>query len=105
MSEQHYDRETHDLFTDSPADRFMAFHRANPHVYKTLVIKARQWRRRHPNRTVGIRMLWEAMRWGLLMQTDAEDYKLNDHYTSFYARMILDCEPDLKGFFNIRGRA
>jgi hypothetical protein len=27
---------------------------------------------------------------------------LNDHYTSFYARMVDEREMDLKGFFELR---
>ena len=80
------------------------FHKKNPHVYKTLVIRCKQWRNRHPKKKIGIRMLWEAMRWDILMQTDApDDFKLNNNHTSYYARLIMNNEPDLAGIFDIRG--
>lgn len=93
------------LIDKTPAERFKEFHDANPHVYKTLVFKCRQWRRRHPERKCGIRMLWESMRWDFALSTnpDEDEYKLNNNYTSHYARTIMDCEPDLNGIFEVRG--
>ncbi len=32
------------------------------------------------------------------------DVKLNDHYTSYYARLIMNRESDLAGMFEIGGR-
>lgn len=83
--------------------RFQSFHRDNPIVYATLVRLARYARKRGRVR-IGIRMLWERMRWELSIEThDAtSDYKLNDHYTSRYARLLDRCEPDLRGMFEIR---
>lgn len=55
---------------------------------------------------MGIAMLWERMRWELTVETDSvdlgDDFKLNNNYRSRYARLIMNNEPDLAGFFDIR---
>jgi hypothetical protein len=93
---------------NSPAGSFHRFHEANPHVYKTLVFKCRQWRKRHREEKLGIRMLWESMRWDFAMKTETTEtpeFKLNNNYTSFYARIIMDNNPELRGIFEIRSPA
>lgn len=86
---------------------FQGFHERNPIVYKTLVDLAREAKRKG-RRQLGIAMLWERMRWELMINTDAghadlgDDFKLNNNYRSRYARLIMSREPDLDGFFTIR---
>lgn len=90
--------------TDDIDTRFAAFHGANPHVYAELVTMARAARARG-HRRIGIELLFAAMRWNRLMRTtptDGELFKLNDHYTSRYARLIMSREPDLDGIFAVR---
>ena len=84
-------------------DRFEAFHRLNPWVYEHLVRLARQLRQRGHER-LGIGMLWEVLRWQVFMGTfdPSSEFKLNDHYRSRYARLIMDQETDLRGAFEIR---
>lgn len=81
-------------------ERFMAFHANNPAVYRELVLRARE--ARAAGRRVGIRMLWERMRWTFYVERREEDFKLNDQYTSRYARLIMEQEPDLARFFETR---
>ena len=82
--------------------RFARFHAENPHVYAELLRLARQAKDRG-QRKIGIRMIWEVMRWNLTIGTSRAlgDFKLNDHYHSRYARM-LDRVPDLHGLFELR---
>lgn len=48
-------------------------------------------------------MIWEVMRWQMFLATkDPSGFKLNDHYTSRYARLIMKQEPDLDGLFELR---
>jgi hypothetical protein len=84
---------------------FLAFHHANPCVYRELVRRAR-WAAQHGARKLGIRMLWEVLRWDVTFHTvrlEGEP-KLNDHWPPFYARLIQAQEPDLRGLFETRGR-
>jgi hypothetical protein len=85
-------------------DAFWTFHEGNPHVYFELVRLARQ--AVAAGRTkLGIRMLWERMRWTFSVETRRAEGgpKLNDHYTARYARLIMENERDLADLFEIRG--
>lgn len=82
---------------------FAQFHRDNPLVYDALVRLARQAKARGHER-IGIKMLFEVVRWEMFLKTSdaASDFKLNNNYTSRYARLIMASEPDLAGIFFVR---
>ena len=52
----------------------------------------------------GIGGLFEVLRWQRRMETvdPASDYKLNNNYRSFYARLLMEREPELRDFFELR---
>lgn len=81
--------------------KFWEYHFANPKVYELLVKRARQAKKTGLE-TVGFRMLWENVRWEIIEAGQLE-FKLNDHLTSRYARLIMAQERDLEGLFPIRG--
>jgi hypothetical protein len=81
---------------------FAEFHAANPRVYATLVRLARQAKARGRERC-GIKMLWEVARWEIYLATSDPDFKLNNNFHSRYARLVMEREPDLAGFFETRG--
>ena len=83
-------------------DNFKRFHADNPHVYDELIKLARRWRRNRPGDECGIGMLFEVARWNLLLSTVGEPVKLNNNYRAFYARMIMEREPELDGLFRLR---
>ena len=84
---------------------FEEFHEANPVVYLELAKLARQAKQRGLGR-VGIRMLWERLRWHFAVEVTptpgTEPFRLNDHLTSRYARLLMAQEPDLRGLFETR---
>ena len=84
------------------AQRFARFHQDNPQVYSMLVSLARDLRARRP-RKLGIKMLFEVLRWQYYVQTDSdEEYKLSNDFTAPYARLIMQQELDLHEAFNTR---
>lgn len=87
------------------ADQFQQFHQANPHVFTALRALALQLKRRGL-RKYGMKGLFEVLRWQHAMYTDdpASDFKLNNNYTSFYARLLMEREPELDGFFEVRAQ-
>ena len=87
--------------SDSNA-KFLEFHNQNPNVYKTLVLKCKQWRNKYPNGVCGIAMMWESMRWDMMMRTTGDDWKLNNNHKAHYARLIMNANPELDGIFNLR---
>jgi len=82
-------------------EAFRTFHAANPHVYQELVKLARRARRRGVAR-IGIGMLFEVLRWNVALRTGGDEFKLNNNYRSYYARLIMLTEPDLVGVFETR---
>lgn len=80
---------------------FRDFHGANPHVYVRLVELARQLRERG-HRRVGMKMLFEVLRWEHALRTTGDDFRLNNNYTAYYARLVMEREPDLDGIFETR---
>lgn len=81
--------------------RFEEFHRKNPMVYKTMVRMTRQAKARGAKR-VGMQMIMEVMRWNRLIRTNGDPYKLNNSYAPYYARLIIERNPDLEGIFEMR---
>jgi uncharacterized protein YbjT (DUF2867 family) len=77
------------------------FHMANPQVWElferfSLALAA-------TGRRGGARLVWERMRWELITTTrGAVEFKLNDHFPPFYARLFLERHPELAGFFETR---
>lgn len=83
-------------------DNFNRFHERNPHVYEHIVKLARRWRRNRPESKCSIGMLYETARWYLGVRTEGEPLALNNNYRAFYARLIMEREPDLAGIFSTR---
>ena len=81
--------------------QWAAFHDANPDVYLELrriaLALVRRGRRRY-----GIGGIFEVLRWQRAMNTTDTDFKLNNNYRAFYARFLMNQEPELAGFFEVR---
>jgi len=93
------------LYDDPIDSAFNLFHINNPHVYVILCQEARLLRKRGWKRA-GMKFLYERARWILTMKLAQpgmpEPYKLNNNFTSRYARLIMKQEHDLKDFFETR---
>ena len=85
---------------DTLQARFEQFHEANPHVYATLERLAERWLASHPK--VGTKMLWERLRWELSVDTTEHRPRLNNSYTSRYARLLLARHPEWTGRIETR---
>lgn len=87
---------------DSIQERFEKFHAENPHVYEALVERARNYKARG-YRYLAIRVLFERQRWeGGGSKARGQAFKLCNDFHSRYARLIMEQEPDLRGFFATR---
>lgn len=82
-------------------DAFVAFHSANPQVYETLRRMALTMRRRGVKQ-FGIAALFEVLRYEAALRTAGDEFKLNNSYRSFYARLLMEEESELTGFFETR---
>ena len=84
-------------------ESFLDFHAKNPRVYELFVRFARILLANGHSRA-GAKLIFERMRWELMLETTDRDFKLNNNYTAYYARMAMQIEPDLAGFFGVRKR-
>jgi len=106
FNKEHSEQTIFDLLFDGGekkalADKFRVFHEENPEVYnqlRSLALKMRGTGR--PK--YGIAGLFEVLRWHRALETTDEDFKLNNSYRAFYARLLMTQEPALKGFFSVR---
>ena len=89
--------------TDTIAQRFEAFHAANPVVYRELRSMALNIRRGGAAH-YGIAGLFEVLRYRYSLQTSGDSFKLNNDFRALYARLLMDNEPELLDFFETRER-
>lgn len=75
------------------AERFAAFHAANPHVADALEALAAQWLAAG-NRRLGAKALVERLRWESGLRTQGEAYRINNSHVSFYARLLIERHPE-----------
>jgi hypothetical protein len=87
--------------TKDHTPEFLEFHTENPHVYTELVKLARQAKERDRSK-IGMKMLFEVLRWNRMITTNNTDFKLNNNYTSHYARKIMEDYKELQGLFETR---
>lgn len=87
----------------SLADRFAAFHAANPRVAEAIEAMCAQWLARHPK--VGIKAVFERLRWESGLTTVGYCWRLNNVFTAYYARLMLDLHPEWVGRIETRALA
>lgn len=84
-------------------EKFSVFHVSNPHVYRELV-KLTASAHARGRKKIGIKMLFEILRWNYYMATDDpnSEFKINNNYAPFYARLIMSEQPEFDGIFELR---
>lgn len=88
-------------WSDTDAARFAAYHAENPHVYEALRRFALEAKRSGRPR-LSINMLCERLRWYTAIEVRGDEFKVNNNWRPFYARLLMEREPDLAGFFETR---
>ena len=86
--------------------RFLAFHQANPIVYKLWDKFTREALARGHKR-VGAALIMERIRWETSIELvdarpDGGTLKINDHHKAYYARLWMKDNPAHKGLFETR---
>jgi hypothetical protein len=77
------------------------FHRNNPIVLlelRRLALGLVDAGHRH----YSIKGLFEVLRFNAALKTTGKPYKLNNNHTAFYARLLMEFEPELEDFFHTR---
>ena len=79
------------------------FHNDNPDVYrhlKDLALVGRRSGMQH----CSIMKLFAVLRWEIDISTTDPKFKINNNLMPFYARLLMEQEPELEGFFRLRRR-
>lgn len=74
-------------------ERFELFHAANPDVAADLEIMAASWFGAG-NQKIGVKALYERLRWEAGIRTVGDAYKLNNDFTRSYADLLIERHPD-----------
>ncbi len=84
--------------------KFVEFDTANPKAYRMFDRFA--WQAVRAGRTVlSAKAIFERMRWQTFLETTDEDYKLNNNYHAYYARLWMLRNPTSGARFRTRTTA
>lgn len=56
----------------------------------------------HGRRTIGAKLIVERIRWETAVITSGDDYKINNNYTAYLARMYVQSKPERDTLFRFR---
>lgn len=91
-----------DVFQRDPIrEAFEDFHAAHPEVFEYLSNVARSLLRAGRDR-ISMKQVWEVARYR--MDIAGKPYKLNNNYTSLYARALIAAYPELGDVIETRTR-
>ena len=96
-----YEDDLHPIYKREYPLAWLKFHADNPGVYAWLYQSAMQLKA-NGHKKWGMKSLIEVLRWQHAMQTTDTMFKINNNHAPYYARYLMDMEPQLEGFFNIR---
>lgn len=82
-------------------DRFELWIQQNPQAL-SLFIKYANEARESGRKHYSIKAIIERVRWHVAIQTRGDDFKINDHWSSRLARLLMQKDPRLEGFFELR---
>lgn len=88
-------------------DRFMAFHALNPHILAAIITEALDMKYAREHERGSVKRIVENLRWNPSFRVlhDGKDFKINNTYAAFYARLAMETEPRLAGFFETREKS
>uniref|UniRef100_A0AAU2V704 Uncharacterized protein n=1 Tax=Streptomyces sp. NBC_00003 TaxID=2903608 RepID=A0AAU2V704_9ACTN len=80
---------------------FDSFHAENPWVCEALEELTSEWLEAGGGR-VGMKALFERLRWQMGIQTNGRPFKLNNNFTSRYTRLLCARHPEWNTAFEVR---
>lgn len=90
--------------SQGPQERsFWVFHDGHPQVWEALVRRAFEWRAVNGSGvSLGVKKLYEEVRWDEDIPLGDQLPKLNNNHTAYYARLLMEQHPELRGMFKLR---
>jgi hypothetical protein len=84
-------------------EAFDCFHSENPHVYELFKRYVREIvKTKGRSVKTSSKMIINRIRWEVYLNTTSEDFRINDAFTSRYARKFSEEFPDFAHLFNYR---
>lgn len=83
------------------AEKFAEYLAANPEIYDALRRFALEAKRAGRAR-LGIGALCERVRWYTDIEAKGDGFKINNSFRAHFARLLMEREPELAGFFETR---
>lgn len=90
-----------DLSTGKYWKEFEEFHNANPDVFRMFTNYAFDAIRLN-RKNFGAAMIIQRIRWYCMVETTGSEFKVNNNYSPYYARLFELKFPHYKGFFKTR---
>ena len=85
-------------------ERFAEWARENPHIIEMYLKYSREvsnsGRRRY-----GIKAITERVRWHVNVQTNGDEFKINNNHSAPMARLLVKLDPSLEGLFETREKS
>lgn len=82
-------------------DGFNLFHSENPHIFKSFE-KAALRAIGRGRKKLSAKLIINWIRWNELFRTSDLNFKINDAYQSYYARLFVQIHPKHSGVFEFR---
>jgi|TARA_B110000003_G_C16572990_1_gene505063 hypothetical protein len=91
----------HPIYERDYPKAWLRFHADNPDIYYYIRSMALDLFN-SGYKTWGMKSLIEAVRWQIATTTTDPVFKINNNHAPYYARYLMDMEPQLEGFFKTR---
>jgi hypothetical protein len=85
----------------TPEERFERFHAENPRVFELFKKFAREVMQTGRRRFSADAVI-QRIRWFVQVDTTGDEFKVNDNYSAYYARLLIRECPEFDGFFELR---
>ena len=87
------------------SDDFVWWLEKNHAIWQGFANKAIQAYLSNHKRRFGAKAILEILRWESMVSEADITFKINNNRAPDLARLVMDCKPELKGYFQIRGSA
>jgi len=89
------------LFTSKLDLAFAQYHAHNPQIYQ--LFKQFAFKVKNAGfKKYSARTIFHRIRWHIEVDTKGDPFKINNNFSSRYARMLIDEFPEFEGFFELR---
>lgn len=96
MDQSFYDDVTGDTLTT-----FRDYHRKNPEIWPLFVRFAAE-AKAAGHKEYSAKTIFERIRWEISIVNRGQEFKLNNNFTSLYARLLMAKDANFKDFFEVR---